>query len=130
MTHVEPTLAERAAWESEVLGLPMSVQPLQLVHTHESVINSRAIEQYLDRVVKLIGVRLAAHRFRSANQTTMQLIDMDDQDGRYQVLWSGEALREYRALLSRREPVIVQGRVRRDRQGQVLIVGEKIKPIG
>ena len=127
MTHVEPTLAERAAWESEVLGLPMSVQPLQLVHTHESVINSRAIEQYLDRVVKLIGVRLAAHRFRSANQTTMQLIDMDDQDGRYQVLWSGEALREYRALLSRREPVIVQGRVRRDRQGQVLIVGEKIK---
>ena len=60
----------------------------------------------------------------------MQLIDMDDQDGRYQVLWSGEALREYRAVLNRREPVIVQGRVRRDRQGHVLIVGEKIKPIG
>jgi len=94
------------------------------------VISSRAIEQQLDRVVKLVGLRLAAHRFRSTNQTSMQLIDMDDQDGRYQVLWSGEALREYRALINRREPVIVQGRVRRDRQGRVLIVGEKIKPIG
>jgi DNA-directed DNA polymerase III PolC len=130
LTHVEPTLAERAAWESEVLGLAVSVHPLQLVNTHENVSSSRAIAQQPDRVVKLIGVRLAAHRFRSANQTTMQLIDMDDQDGRYQVLWSGAALREFRALLNRREPVIVQGRVRRDRQGHVLIVGEKIKPIG
>lgn len=138
---VEPTLAERAAWEIEVLGLGVSVHPLQLVVEQaagrkspgifgENVISSRAIEQHLDRVVKLLGVRLAAHRFRSVNQTMMQLVDMDDQDGRYQVLWSGEALREQRAWLSRREPVIVQGRVRRDRQGQVLIVGEKIKPIG
>ncbi len=128
----EPTLAERAAWEIEVLGLGVSVQPLQLVAEHatrEDVISSRAIEQHLDRVVKVPGVRLAAHRFRSANQTMMQLVDMDDQDGRYQVLWSGEALREQRAWLSRREPVIVQGRVRRDRQGQVLIVGEKIRPL-
>jgi hypothetical protein len=54
---------------------------------------------------------------------------MDDQDGRYQVLWSGEALREYRALINRREPVVVQGRVRRDRQGHVLIVGERITPL-
>jgi DNA-directed DNA polymerase III PolC len=129
LTNVEPTLAERVAWEIEVLGLAVSVHPLQLVAEQENVISSRALEQQLDRVVKLVGVRLAAHRFRSANQTLMQLIDMDDQDGRYQVLWSGEALREYRALLTRREPVIVQGRVRRDRQGQVLIVGEKIKPI-
>jgi DNA polymerase III subunit alpha len=129
----EATLAERAAWESEVLGLPVSVHPLQLVAeqaARENVMSSRALEQQLDRVVKVLGVRLAAHRFRSAHQTTMQLVDMDDQDGRYQVLWSGEALREYRAVLNRREPVIVQGRVRRDRQGHVLIVGEKIKPIG
>ena len=48
----------------------MSVHPLQLVEQHEPVISSRAIEQQLDRVVKLIGVRLAAHRFRSANQTS------------------------------------------------------------
>jgi DNA polymerase III subunit alpha len=129
MVNGEPTLAERAAWESEVLGLPVSVHPLQLVATQEKVSSSRVIEQQLNRVVKLIGMRLAAHRFRSANQTTMQLIDMDDQDGRYQVLWSGEALREYRAVLTRREPVIVQGRVRRDRQGRVLIIGEKIRPI-
>jgi DNA polymerase-3 subunit alpha len=129
VANAEATLAERAARESEVLGLAVSVHPLQLVHIHENVTSSRALEQQLDRVVQLIGVRLAAHRFRSANQTQMQLIDMDDLNGRYQVLWSGEALREYRALLSRRELVIVQGRVRRDRQGHVLIVGEKIKPI-
>ena len=43
---------------------------------------------------------------------------------------AAKRLREYRAVLNRREPVIVQGRVRRDRQGHVLIVGEKIKPIG
>ena len=59
----------------------------------------------------------------------MQLVDKDDQDGRYQVLWSGEALREQRSGLNRREPVVVQGRVRRDRQGQVLIVGETIRPL-
>ena len=30
LTSVEPTLAERAAWEIEVLGLAVSVHPLQL----------------------------------------------------------------------------------------------------
>ena len=92
MTGNEPTLAERAAWESRSAGLADERASSATGYNTVTVISSRAIEQYLDRAVKLIGVRLAAHRFRSANQTSMQLIDMDDQDGRYQVLWSGEAL--------------------------------------
>jgi DNA polymerase III alpha subunit len=59
----------------------------------------------------------------------MLLVDMEDESGVYQVLWSGAALRQYRALLSRREPVLIRGRVRSDRQGQVMIVGREATPI-
>ncbi|HET7088988.1 MAG TPA: hypothetical protein VFL17_10080, partial [Anaerolineae bacterium] len=53
----------------------------------------------------------------------MLLVDMDDEAGNYQVLWSGAALRQHQAVLSHRGPVLIRGRVRTDRQGCIVVVG-------
>ena len=71
-------------------------------------------------------MRLAAHRF-AARQEPMLLVDMEDEHGMYQVLWSGAVLDRYRSLLSQREPVLIRGRVRSDRQGQVVVTGHEIR---
>ncbi len=56
----------------------------------------------------------------------MWLVDMEDEQGMYQVLWSGEPLARNRRLLSTHEPVWIQGRIRKDRQGQLVLLGEAI----
>ncbi|HEY4722236.1 MAG TPA: DNA polymerase III subunit alpha, partial [Anaerolineae bacterium] len=123
------SIAERAAWEREVLGTLVSVHPLQLVTdtiVSPALIQSTELGAHVDRAVTLRGVRLAAHRFRSASQESMLLVDMEDLSGGYQVLWGRAALRDYRAVLNQREPVLIRGRVRRDRRGQLIVVGVEI----
>jgi hypothetical protein len=57
-------------------------------------------------------------------------VDMEDLAGPYQVLWSGTALELHKGLLSQREPVLVHGRVRADRQGRVLVMGRDMTLVG
>jgi DNA polymerase III subunit alpha len=123
----DPTLHERAAWERELLGMLVSVHPLQLVakEINHSLIRSDELSRHTGQDVTLAGVRLAAHRF-SAQQAPMLLVDMEDEAGIYQVLWSGAALDHYRSALSQREPVLIRGRVRTDRQGQTVMAGHEI----
>jgi DNA polymerase III alpha subunit len=129
----EPTLQERSDWERQVLGLPVSVHPLQLVAKeleHMALTHSDELGRHTGENVTLAGVRLAAHRLTSRHEPLL-LVDMEDEHGLYQVLWSGAALdRATRdGLLARREPVLVRGRVRTDRQGQVVVAGHEIKAI-
>ncbi len=124
----DPTLQERADWEREVLGLSVSVHPLQLAAkelAQHKVSRSDELSEHTGQAVTLAGIRLAAHRF-TAKQEPLLLVDMEDELGMYQVLWSGAALDRYRSLLSRREPVLLRGRVRSDRQGQVVVAGQEI----
>lgn len=58
----------------------------------------------------------------------MLLVDMEDEAGVYQVLWSGAALKEYRSVLARREPIVIRGRVRSDQQGRTIVVGVEVSP--
>jgi len=44
----------------------------------------------------------------------------------YQVLWNGAMLDRYRSELAQREPVLIRGRVRTDRQGQIIVAGHEI----
>lgn len=125
----EPTAQERAAWEREVLGLLVSVHPLALVADklakHERI-SSRELASRIGQEVTLAGVRLASHRF-TTNREPMLLADMEDEAGMYQVLWSGAALQKHRALLARREPILLHGRVRKDRQGLVIVSGVDVE---
>jgi hypothetical protein len=52
---------------------------------------------------------------------------MESSKAMYQALWSSAALERYRPLLSQREPVVMRGRVRTDRQGQAILAGHEIK---
>ena len=121
-------MQERAEWEREVLGLLVSVHPLQLV-AHQlsayALTRSDQLSACAGREVMLAGVRLAAHRFSARQQEAMLLVDMDDEAGIYQVLWSGAALRAYGGILSRREPLLIRGRAVADRHGQTVVVGHE-----
>ncbi len=123
------SLAQRAAWEHAVLGYHVSVHPLDLIADRlaaAGAISSRAIGDHLDRAVALGGLRIAYHRVSSGKEP-MLLVDMEDQAGLYQVLWSGAALRQARPVINQRGPVLVRGRVRRDRRGLLLIVGSALE---
>jgi len=128
----EPTLRERATWEREVLDQWVSVHPLQLVAnqlTEDTVTCSAELSERIGQDVTIAGIRLATHRFVS-NRESMWLVDMEDEHGMYQVLWSGAALNRYRPQLSQREPILIRGRVRTDRQGQIIVAGHEIKQLG
>ncbi len=125
----EPTIHERAAWEREVLGQFISGHPLQLVANELSSYNatpSDKLSECVGQDVLLAGIRLAVHRFAS-NQESMWLVDMEDEHGMYQVLWSGAVLKQYRPMISRREPMLIHGRVRTDRQGQPVLTGQEVR---
>jgi len=128
MAMPEPTLQERAEWEREVLGLSVSVHPLQLVAqpAPHLVTRSDELNQRTGQNVTLVGVRLAAHRWMTPQRELLLLVDMEDEHGMYQVLWSGAALDRYRSELGLREPVLIRGRVRTDRQGQIIVAGHEI----
>jgi DNA polymerase-3 subunit alpha len=124
-----PSLEQRAAWEREILGYHVSIHPLDLYVDRlagAGAISSRQIGEHLDRAVTLGGLRVAYHRVSAAKEA-MLLVDMEDQSGLYQVLWSGAALRQSRALINQRGPVLIRGRARRDRRGLMLIVGSEIE---
>ena len=125
----EQTLQDQADWQREVLGWPVSVHPLQLLASELSmhaVTHSDQLPQAVGQEVALAGIRLSAHRFSSSRQEPMLLVDMEDEKGMYQVLWSGQALRQTDRTLSRSMPVLVRGRVRTDRQGLLLVTGRSL----
>ncbi len=128
-----PTLAQRAAWEQEILGYPVSVHPLDLHAARlaaAGAIPSKQIAAHLDQTISLGGWRVTVHQVKSADQKSMSLVDMEDQAGLYQVLWSGSALQQGRGVINRRQPVLIRGRVRRDRRGLILIIGSEIELLG
>ena len=127
----EPTIYERAAWERESLGQLVSVHPLQLCVEElakYSRMQSHELTQYINREVAMAGVRLATHRF-ALKQEVMWLVDMEDEHGMFQVLWRGKALNQFRQWLSQREPMLIRGRVRTDRQGQCVVAGIDLEPL-
>lgn len=122
------SLAQRAAWEKDVLGYPVSVHPLDL-HLdrlrRENAISSAALAACIDQPIVLGGIRFSHHHVQAASEK-MLLVDMEDQRGWYQVLWSGVAWQRARPLIASREPVLVRGRVRADRHGRPLVVGASL----
>jgi hypothetical protein len=54
---------------------------------------------------------------------------MEDEHGMYQVLWGGASLNRYRRVISERGPVLVRGRVRKDRQGELILAGQEAESI-
>jgi hypothetical protein len=90
-------------------------------------VSSRQLAEHLDRSITLGGLRVSYHHVSSAGKEAMLLVDMEDQAGLYQVLWGGAALRQARAAINQRQPVLIRGRVRHDRRGLALVVGNEIE---
>ncbi len=130
LSSAQPSLPQRAAWEKEVLGYSVAVHPLDL-HAGQlaqaGAVPSSAIGQHLNRPIALGGLRVSYHHVKTRTGEPMLLVDLEDQAGLYQVLWSGEPLQQSRALINQRDPMLIRGRVRRDRHGRLLVVGSEIQ---
>jgi DNA-directed DNA polymerase III PolC len=125
----QPSTAEGAEWEQEVLGKLVSVHPLELVDdalAAHDIIPSAQLDDCQGQDVTVAGVRLASQRFRAHGEEPMRLVDMEDRSGIYQVLWRGPALKRYERELSTREPVLIRCRVSADRQGLTMLLGREI----
>ena len=114
-----------------MLGALVGVHPLQLAArelAQYTLVHSDELSQHTGQDVTLAGVRLAAHRF-AVRKEPMLLVDIEDEHGVYQVLWSGPALERHRPILSQRGPMLIRGRVRTDRQGETVVAGHEIKQL-
>ncbi|HZY44207.1 MAG TPA: DNA polymerase III subunit alpha [Anaerolineae bacterium] len=124
------TLEQRAKWEQEILGYWVDVHPAQLAAQRTQKIDrvrSNDLNQHSGQEVNLIGVRLAEHRFVDQSGEAWTLIDLEDEVGTFQVLWNEATYRQYRGLLKKREPLLIRGKVRIDRQGQIVVMGSEAK---
>jgi DNA polymerase III alpha subunit len=125
----EPTMEERAAWEHEVLGQSVSVHPVDLNAAElglKDLCASDELARHVGEQVSAAGIRVAAHRF-TANGERSLLVDVEDGRGIYQVLWSGADLERNRFVLSVHEPMLIRGRVRKDRQEMAILAGSEAK---
>ncbi len=125
-------LEQRAKWEEEILGYWVDIHPAQLAAQHvrsRARILSNELDRHSGQEVMLIGLRMAMHRLQDQSKESRLLIDLEDEVGTFQVLWSGEALRQHRSLIQKREPLLIRGKVRIDRQGQLVVVGSEAKLI-
>jgi len=128
----EPTLAERAAWERELLGTLVSVHPLQLIAAElarHKLVASNSLAARVGQTVQLAGVRVAAHDVPYTRQPALWL-DLEDEAGGCMVLLEGVAYRKYKALAQAREPLLVRGRVQLDVQGRAVVVAELLERLG
>ena len=128
----EPTLSERAAWERELLGMLVSVHPLQLIAAElarHKLVASDTLDARVGQIVQLAGVRVAAHEVPYTRQPALWL-DLEDEAGGCMVLLEGVAYRKYKALIQARGPLLVRGRVQRDAQGRVVVVVEMLERLG
>ncbi len=126
------SLEQRAKWEDEILGYWVEVHPAQLAAQRAPNIvriRSSELHQHSGQAVTLIGVRLAGHRFQDQSGEAWTLIDLEDEVGTFQVLWSAATVRQYRGLLQRRDPILIRGKVRIDRQGQIVVMGNEARTV-
>jgi DNA-directed DNA polymerase III PolC len=122
------SLEQRAEWGQEILGYWVEIHPAQLAAHRAAKINrirSNELDQHSGQEVNLIGVRLADHRFVDQSGEAWTLIDLEDEVGTFQVLWTEVNYRQYRGLLKKREPILIRGKVRIDRQGQSVVMGSE-----
>jgi hypothetical protein len=125
---------ERAAWEREMLGMLVSVHALDLVAdalARYPLVSSADLAAHAGRDVWLAGVPFGGQRFcarragRSEPHAPRLLLDLRRPGGAYQVLWNPALESRYRRVFRRGHAVVVKGRVRQDRQGLIVVVGEE-----
>jgi DNA polymerase-3 subunit alpha len=117
-----------AECEREVLGMLVSVHPLELVAeelAYVERVRSNELVAHAGREVTLAGASFAAHRFNGRDGAPLLLVDMEDEAGAFQVMWRLDAARVSHDLLRRRAPLLVRGRVALDRQGLAVVVGRE-----
>ena len=83
------TLATRAAWEREVLGMPVSVHPLQLVAqtlARYRLVSSATMSAHAGQVITMAGVRVGwPHDLAHMSGQPILYADLEDEAGIYSV---------------------------------------------
>ncbi len=129
----EYSLSEKIAIEEELLGLGVSVHPLEFYAAElekRHVAPSSRLAEHVGESLLVAGVRAMAHRQTTGNGQVMLHLTLEDLEGTIEVTLAPETYRAYRGLLRGSGPYLVRGRVRRDGSGAIGLVAEKIESLG
>jgi DNA-directed DNA polymerase III PolC len=123
---------EKMAIEKELLGLGVSVHPLEF-YTAElekrHVVPSSRLAEHVGESLLVAGIRAMAHRQTTGNGQVMLHLTLEDLEGIIEVTLAPETYRAYQGLLRGSGPYLVRGRVRRDDSGAIGLVAEKIESL-
>lgn len=129
---VSPAMpAEKLAWEKEFLGLYVSSHPLQ---DYKEILqrSCRAIKSLTpeddNRSCQIGGIITRIQNILTKKGQEMCFCDLEDFDGKLELVVFPSVFSESKALLALDQKVIVSGRVS-DKDGELKMLAEKISPI-
>ncbi len=128
------TLEEKAAAQQELLGIAVIAHPLELVQeqfSHLNVMPVREARQQIGRTVRIGGLRQSwrkqkGSRISPTSGAVFHTVLDDLTDGMH-ILVSETVYNSHREILSRHDPLVVEGKVHRDRQvGEPVLIVQRL----
>jgi DNA polymerase-3 subunit alpha len=127
------TTEQKAAAQQATLGISLEAHPLELaakaIAAAGAVTTIEAAEK-LNQRVTVAGIRLSAHRSRTAHGEMMMFLTLEDLEGVLDVIIFPDIYRRVQNALSSSRPLLVTGMVKMDEdRGEPLLKAEKVTPI-
>jgi DNA polymerase III alpha subunit len=109
--HPDWSLGQKAAAQQAVLGISVSIHPLELVAARISAANALSTVEAAARVgqvVRLAGIRQGWRR-QSVGGEVIYSMSLEDLEGELEIVVSVPVYQRYRQEFSSREPLVVEG---------------------
>ena len=123
------TLEQQAAAQQTVLGVSVSIHPLELIANRISEANALSTVEAaarVGRVVRVAGMRQGWRR-QAVGGEQIYLMSLEDLEGELEIVISAPVYQRYRQEFSSREPLVVEGVLELDSEmGEPYIRVEKV----
>jgi DNA polymerase-3 subunit alpha len=127
------TLEQKAAAQQDILGISLEAHPLELAAaaiTAAGAISTIEAAGKVGQRVTVAGVRLSAHRSRTARGEMMMFLSLEDLEGVLDVIVFPDAYRQAQSAVNSNAPLLVTGLVEMDEErGEPLLKAEKVEAI-
>jgi DNA polymerase III alpha subunit len=127
------SLDERCTAQEQVLGIAVDAHPLELASERIAQVKSLSTVEAAGRVgerVRVVGLRMASHRSRTAGGETMLFLTLEDLDGLLDVVIFPDVYRRFRNTLSASTPFLLSGIIQMDAErGEPVMRVERVDRI-
>jgi DNA polymerase III subunit alpha len=124
---------KKAAAQEQVLGISISLHPLELV---SDIIKSRGAlttQQALESIgkfIKIAGIRHSSRRTSSISGDAVVYVTVEDLEGNLNVAFTHNRYRLYQQMLTSRLPVLVEGEMSTETTtGEPILIAQKVIPL-